>query len=257
MSMETVTSADGCAIALERSGRGPALIIVNGAFGTRTAGAPVATALDADFTVYRYDRRGRGDSGDTAAYAVEREVEDLAAVARAAGGDPYVYGHSSGGALALEAAAAGVGMRGLVVHEPPYVPGPGTSVQTAGELAELAATGRGEEAAERFLRNTGAPPAMVEQTMAWEGWPGMVALAHTLAYDVRICNDGVVPAQRLGGVSCAALATAGELSPPWAPAAVEAVAAAIPDGEWRLLAGQAHNLATDILAPLLIDRFLT
>lgn len=111
--MQRVSSADGCAIAYESSGSGPALVVVNGAFGTRASGAPLGEALDSEFTVYRYDRRGRGDSENRPVYEVAREMQDLAAIAHAAGGDPFVFGHSSGAALALEAAGGGVAMRGL------------------------------------------------------------------------------------------------------------------------------------------------
>jgi pimeloyl-ACP methyl ester carboxylesterase len=253
--METVGSADGSLIAYEWSGRGSALVIVNGAFGDRRTGVPLANALHDDFTVYRYDRRGRGDSDDDDVYSVLREVEDLAAVADEAGGEPYVFGHSSGGALVLEAAAAGVSMRGLAVHEPPYVPGPGTSLQTADEFAALVAEGHQEEVAEQFLRNTGAPEAMVQQIKASDAWPGMVSLAHTLPYDIRLCNEGVVPQRRLAQISSPVLATAGELSPPWARAAAKAIAAAVPEGTWRLLEGQSHSVGPGELAALLRRTF--
>jgi pimeloyl-ACP methyl ester carboxylesterase len=253
--VEPVRSTDGCAIAVEHSGNGPALVIVNGAFGTRQTGAPLSSLLQDDFTVYRYDRRGRGDSGDAEAYAVEREAEDLDAVIEAAGGQAFVFGHSSGAALSLETAAAGAGVRGLVVHEPPYVPGPGTSDETADEFASLVAAGRREEVAERFLGNTGMPAEMVEQTKASPGWPDMVALAHTLSYDVRMCNRGEVPVERLGQISCPVLATAGSLSPAWAAGVVRAIAGAIPGGDWRLLEGQAHNVVPVVLAELLRERF--
>ena len=122
--VETVVSADGTPIAFERDETDPArpaLLIVQGAFCDRTSGASLAAGLRRRFTVYRMDRRGRGDSGDTPPWSIEREVQDLAAVVGAARVAPFVYGHSSGAALALEAAAAGVPMRRLVAYEPPYV----------------------------------------------------------------------------------------------------------------------------------------
>src|SRR5689334_11668776 len=118
--METVASADGTPIAYERTGAGPPLVVVNGALADRRASAPVAAVLGQWFTIHAYDRRGLGDSGDTLPYAVEREIEDLAAVIRAAGGSAHVFGHSSGGILALEATAHGVGVQKLVVYEPPF-----------------------------------------------------------------------------------------------------------------------------------------
>ncbi len=255
--METVTSADGVTIAYERSGSGPALVVVNGALSTRATGAALAPLLDGDFTLYRYDRRGRGDSSDTGSSTPEDEVQDLAAMVAATGEAPFVFGQSSGAALSLEAAASGVPVRGLVVNEPPYVSGAGTAAQTANELTALAADGRRDEALERFMQGSGIPEAMIEQTKASPAWPGLLALAHTLAYDVRLLNEGVVPADRLGAITCPVLATSGSLSPPWAEASVRAVAAAVPDGQWRVLPDQAHNVAPDVLAAVLRERFLS
>jgi pimeloyl-ACP methyl ester carboxylesterase len=253
--METVTSADGATIAFEWSGSGPALVIVNGALSAKESGALLVPLLQDDFTLYRYDRRGRGDSSDSDAYAPELEVQDLAAVARATGEAPFVFGQSSGAALSLEAAATGVAMRGLVVNEPPYVPGPGTSPQTADALAELVARGNRDEAVERFLRSTGVPDAMLAQMRASPAWQPLLDLAHTLPYDVRLLNEGRVPTERLGQIPCPVLATTGSLSAPWALDAVRAVAAAVPDGEYRTLEGQAHAIAPDVLAALLRERF--
>ena len=254
--MNTVTSAGGVTIAYERSGNGPALVIVNGALSTRQTGAPLASLLDPDFTLYRYDRRGRGDSSDAANSTPQDEVQDLAAVVAATGETPFIFGQSSGAALSLEAAATGVPMRGLVVNEPPYVKGPGTATDTASELAALAADGRRDEAVERFMEGSGIPEAMIEQTKASPAWPGLLALAHTLAYDVRLLNEGVVPVEALRAIACPVLGTAGSLSPPWATASVRTVAEAVPDGEWRVLEDQAHNVAPDALASVLRERFL-
>jgi pimeloyl-ACP methyl ester carboxylesterase len=253
--VDTVSSADGVTIAYARSGSGPALVIVNGALSTKESAAPLAPLLDSDFTLYRYDRRGRGDSADGDAYAPELEVQDLAAMLRATGEAPFVFGQSSGGALALEAAATGVEMRGLLVHEPPYVPGPGTAPETANELADLVARGNRDDAVEQFLRSTGVPDAGLAQMRASPAWQPLLALAHTLPYDVRLLNEGRVPTERLGQVPCPVLATSGSLSAPWALDAVRAVAAAVPDGEYRTLDGQAHSVAADVLASLLRERF--
>jgi pimeloyl-ACP methyl ester carboxylesterase len=254
--MNTVTSADGVTIAYERSGSGPAVVIVNGALSTRETGAPLAPLLDPDFTLYRYDRRGRGDSSDRDRSTPQDELNDLGAVVAATGETPFVFGQSSGAALALEAAASGIPIRGLVVNEPPYVPGPGTASETASEMAALAADGRRDEAVERFMQGSGIPEAMIEQTKASPAWPGLLALAPTLAYDIRLLNKGVVPAQRLAAIGCPVLGTTGSLSAPWAEASVSAVAAAVPDGEWRVLEGQSHNVAPDVLAAVLRERFL-
>ncbi len=254
--METVTSADGVTIAYERSGSGPALVIVNGALSTKESGSALAPLLDEQFTLYRYDRRGRGDSSDRDASTPQNELQDLAAIVAEIGEAPFVFGQSSGAALSLEAAASGVPMRGLVVNEPPYVPGAGTATQTASELAALAADGRRDEAVERFMQASGIPEAMVEQTKASPAWASLLALAHTLAYDVRLLNEGVVPVQRLSAIACPVLGTTGSLSAPWAAAAVRAVAEAVGDGEWRVLEGQSHNVAPEVLAPVLRERFV-
>jgi pimeloyl-ACP methyl ester carboxylesterase len=254
--MDTVTSADGVTIAYERSGSGPALVIVNGALSTREAGAPLAPLLDGDFTLYRYDRRGRGDSSDSGSSTPQNELQDLAAILAATREVPFVFGQSSGAALSLEAAASGVAIRGLIVNEPPYVPGSGTAAQTASELAALAADGRRDEAVERFMQGSGIPEAMIEQTKASPAWPALLALAHTLAYDVRLLNEGVVPAERMSAIACPVLGTTGSLSAPWAAASVRAVAEAVPDGEWRVLEGQSHNVAPEVLASVLRERFV-
>jgi pimeloyl-ACP methyl ester carboxylesterase len=258
--MDTVSSADGVTIAYERSGGGPALVIVNGALSTRQAGASLDPLLNADFTLYRYDRRGRGDSSDSDASTPERELQDLAAIVDATGETPFVFGQSSGAALSLEAAASGVPIRGLVVNEPPYVPGSGgvgVTAETASTLAALAADGRRDEAVERFMQISGIPEAIIEQTKASPAWPALLSLAHTTAYDVRLLNEGLVPAERLSAIACPVLGTAGSLSPPWALASVRAVAEAVRDGEWRALEGQSHNVAPDVLASVLRQRFLS
>ncbi len=254
--MERLTSSNGCQIAYERSGSGPPLVLVGGAFSTRTTGAEVSGDLESDFTVYCYDRRGRGDSEDQAEYAPEREVEDLTAVIEAAGGDAFVFGQSSGGALTLETAAAGAPIRALVVNEPPYTGTEGSRLRTGERLSELVAAGHRDQAVELFLRGIGVPEPGIEQTKASPAWPGMTALAHTLAYDTRLCNDGIVPVERLARISCPVLATAGGASPAWAPAVAQTIARGVQSGAWRLLEGLGHNVPPEVLAPLLRERLL-
>jgi pimeloyl-ACP methyl ester carboxylesterase len=136
---QRVCSADGTMIAFERAGQGPALILITGGLTDRTVTRSVAAELAPRFTVYAYDRRGRGSSGDTAPYSAEREVEDLAAVIGAAGGPALVFGHSSGAVLALEAAARGLAITKLAAYEPPYLTG-ASGRRPADDLAVL---GRG------------------------------------------------------------------------------------------------------------------
>jgi pimeloyl-ACP methyl ester carboxylesterase len=250
--MNRVKSADGTTIALDRSGSGPALVLVVGAFSDRSSTKTLAAGLASQFTVYEYDRRGRGDSTDTAPWAIEREVEDLAAVVAQAGGSAFLFGHSSGGALVLEAAARGVPTRGVVAYEPPYTTGPSTRV--GDELDALVAAGQHSEAAERFL-SLFTPPQVIEQMKAGPYWAHLQSFAGTLAYEVRLSNDETVPTDRLAAVTAPTLVLAGGDSPDWARDTAERVAAAIPAGRWRVLEGQSHGVADEVLIPVLKQFF--
>jgi pimeloyl-ACP methyl ester carboxylesterase len=266
---------------------------VHGAFTGR--GHPtltgVATALAPWFTVFDYDRRGRGDSGDTAPYAMEREIEDLAAVMAAAGGAAMVFGGSSGGALALEAAARLPEVTKLVVWEPPYhvtpdapdLPGdsvdvpdlPGGSADAPGppggspyapgppggfgaRLARLVREGRRGAAVELFMVAAAQVPAeLVADMRASPSWADLEALAHTLAYEAAVMGPGsVLPAQRLAAIDRPVLVLNGELSPAWMGAAGRAVAAALPRAAHRVLEGQAHGVAAEALVPELLEFFV-
>lgn len=255
--MEKVQSADGTVIAFERSGEGPALVLSSGAFNDRTTTRPLAGVLGSQFTVYAYDRRGRGDSDEAGPYAVEREVEDLATVLDAAallaaGSLAVVYGHSSGACLALEAAARGVPMRALAVYEPPY--GTGASRDFAAELSTLAAAGQDAEVAERFLRITGVPEQTLEQMKQTRHWQRMSGFAGTLPYEVLLASSPI-PAG-LPGVGFPVLALAGGDSPDWAAAAAAAIGSAVPGGSSQVLADQTHAVGPDVLVPVLTEFFL-
>jgi pimeloyl-ACP methyl ester carboxylesterase len=249
--MDKVQSADGVLIAFEQSGSGPALILVTGAFNDRASARPLAGVLAADFTVYVYDRRGRGDSEDGDSYAIDREAADLAAVAAEAGGAPFVYGHSSGASIALEAAAGGAAMRALAVYEPPY--GTGSTFALADELERLAATGQESAAAEKFLRHTGLPAEVLDQMKAGPYWQHMTGFANTLPYDMRLAS---VPIPGLSDVGTPVLALAGSASPAWARAAAEAIGAGAPDGRSLVLPGQTHAVAPEVIVPVLTEFFL-
>jgi pimeloyl-ACP methyl ester carboxylesterase len=205
------------------------------------------------FTIYAYDRRGRGDSGNTLPYSVEREVEDLATVIEAAGAPAFVFGHSSGGALALEAAAAGVPIRALVVHEPPYTEVP--TDEFAARLEKLVADGRPSDAAAAFLELSGTPSAVIEQMQAGPHWEHMVAFARSLSHEIRLCNNGLLPTNRLANVRAPALALAGEASPPWAHEGAHAIAQTLANGQAQVLAGQGHAVAEEVLIPVLKSFF--
>ncbi|MCX6475429.1 alpha/beta fold hydrolase, partial [Rhodococcus sp. (in: high G+C Gram-positive bacteria)] len=175
-----VQSRDGTTIAYERSGAGPAVVLVAGAFCDRGWFDSLAAELAADFTVYSYDRRGRGDSGDSRAFSIDAEVEDLRAVVAATGETPLVYGLSSGAALALEAAAQAVPMRKLAVYEAPYMDDDQRDETAQSDLERLIAGGDREGAVTRFLDLTGASAEMVDEIKRSADWPDMCAIAHTL-----------------------------------------------------------------------------
>jgi pimeloyl-ACP methyl ester carboxylesterase len=259
--METVRSVDGTTIAWDRTGDGAPLVLVSGAFCDRHSTRSLATVLAPDFTVYEYDRRGRGASGDTAPFAVEREVEDLAAVADVDGGAPFVFGHSSGAALTLEAAARGVPMKKLVAYEPPYIVDNSRERPDADlrqRLEALVSAGDRGGAAKLFLSEAvQVPPDVVAMIEGGPGWPGMTAIAHTLSYDIAACHDTEMPVDRLGGIHVPTMVLGGANSPEWFHDTVRTVAAAIPRAQHRFLEGQDHGADDEVLARVLIDFFTT
>lgn len=253
----TVRSADGTAIAFDRSGDGPPLVLVGGALSDRKAAAGLADTLAARFAVVAYDRRGRGDSGDTMPYAVEREIEDLEALIAEVGGSASVVGHSSGAALALRAVMAGAPVTRLALYEPPFIvddsrsPLPGDYVE---HLEELVAAGRRGDAVAYFMTvGVGVPTEVVEQMRQAPMWPGMEALAHTIAYDGRVMGDqmggGPLPPEWADAVRLPTLLLDGGASPPWQRHAVDALAALLPGAERITLEGQEHGPPPDVLAP--------
>lgn len=257
--MQTVRSADGTPIAFDRTGDGRALILVAGALQDRTATRALAARLAPQFTVYSYDRRGRGASGDTGPYSVDREIADIGALVADAGGSAFVFGHSSGGVLALEAAARGVAITRLAAYEPPYVVDPDLSrsrVALASELDGLLAAARPGDAVQRFLVEAmEMPSAVVAMIRASRLWPPMEALAATLLYDLAVLDGGLIPAARLARIGVPTLFLAGAASPGWARASVRAVASTVPGARHRSLDGQDHNVADAVLAPLLAEYF--
>jgi pimeloyl-ACP methyl ester carboxylesterase len=263
--MDHVTSKDGTSIAYERRGDGPAVILVGGAFVDRSENGPLATELAERFTVYNYDRRGRGDSGDTQPYAVEREIEDLDALIAEAGGSAHLYGVSSGGALALEAAAAGIAVDRLAVYEVPYDmadDGPRRQREYVEQLGVLLAEDRRGDAAALFMRVAGASEEMIAGARSSPMWPGLEAIAHTLAYDAACLGDGQPPTARLTRITRPTLVATGGASPDsfvggggdFFEQAADAIAASIPRAERQTIAGQTHQVDPKALAPVL-ERF--
>jgi pimeloyl-ACP methyl ester carboxylesterase len=257
--METVTSADGTTIAFDRRGDGPPLVLVGGALSDRRAGAALAALLADDLTVIAYDRRGRGDSGDTPPYAVQREVEDLAAVIGAVGGSASVFGHSSGAVLALEATARGIGVAKLAVYEPPFVVDdarPSLPEDYVARLEGLLAAGERGEAVAYFMRvGPGIPEGVLEGMRGSPMWGEMEALAHTLPYDGRVMRDTVfgrpLPADRWSSVSVPTLVMDGGASPAWQRNAARALAGLLPNATYRTLEDQTHGVAPEVMAPVL------
>jgi pimeloyl-ACP methyl ester carboxylesterase len=256
--METLKSADGTVIAYDRAGQGPPLVVTLGAFCDRKTFVPTAD-LTARFTVYRYDRRGRGDSGDTAPYSPDREVADLAAVIEAAGSGAFVYGHSSGAALALRAAWSGVPMAALVAYEAPFII-PGTREVPADPSATITAmveAGRRGDAVRFWMTDVVLLPAQVVAGMERAPfWAGLEALTHTLPYDLALTAYQGVPAAGLAGITVPVLVLGGGNSPEWFHQSVQATAAAIPGARLVWLEGQDHGAPPEVLTPVLTEFFL-
>lgn len=251
-------SRDGTPIAYTRTGQGPAVILVSGAMSTGGTVAPLALPLSERFDVLVYDRRGRGQSGDTAPYAVAREVEDLAALIEAAGGEACLCGISSGGALVLEAAASGLPVRRVAVYETPFADfldgGAEQNAEYTRSLDAALAEGRRGDAVELFLRLTGMGEEMIQGARQSPMWPGMEAVAPTLAYDNAVMAGGLVR-DRLASITVPVLAVAGGASPEWMREGTRAVAEAAPNGSYRVLEGQTHMVDPTALAPVLAEFF--
>ncbi|THG30056.1 alpha/beta fold hydrolase [Naasia lichenicola] len=251
---EFATSADGTRIGFHVHGDGPVLLLVDGAMCSR-AGGPmpaIAEAIGDTRRVVVYDRRGRGESGDTAPYAVEREIEDVAAIGAAVGGPLALFGISSGGALALRAAGALSIVTRVAVYEPPFMPEPalaGARTYTA-ELARALRHGDRGAAVEAFLRRVGVAPDAVVGVRRSPAWPGMEALAPTLAYDDAVMGDSRVP--DLTSLRADVLALAGGASPDFLHYGAQTVAARS-GGRFEVLAHQTHDITPAAAAEALAD----
>jgi alpha-beta hydrolase superfamily lysophospholipase len=255
--METVTSKDGTRIAFDRVGSGPPVVLVCGASVARGTDAHLAELLSDGLTVLNYDRRGRGDSTDTAPYAIEREVEDLAAVIDAAGGSAGVWGSSSGGALALIAADQGLPIAKLALWEPPFVPDgfPKPPSDQVEQYQTMIAEGRRGDAVEYFMTEVvGMPAEFAAQARSQPWWGATEAIAHTLSYDARIMRSVEDPAQLASRVKVPTLVNAGTVVP-WMEVAATALGEALPEGRVGILEGQSHDVDMTVLAPVLKEFF--
>jgi pimeloyl-ACP methyl ester carboxylesterase len=256
MRMTHVTSKDGTPIAYDRQGSGSAVILVGGGLDDGAENAPLAAELARSFTVYNYARRGRGDSGDTLPYALEREIEDLEALIAEAGGSAHLYGVSSGGALALEAAAAGVAADRIGVYELPYSVGEDMAALWRGYVQQLDAALAGGDrggAVELFMRVAGASEESISSARSLPVWPSLEALAHTLAYDAACLRDGLPPAAFATIEQPVLVATGGGAD--FFEQAGDAVAASLPHAERLVIERQGHVADPKTVTPVL-ERFL-
>jgi pimeloyl-ACP methyl ester carboxylesterase len=231
--MRKVISKDGTQIAYDKTGQGPALIIVAGAFQGRMAMAAFAEPLSKNFTVYNYDRRGRGESGDTQPYAIEREIEDIDTLIQEAGGSAFVFGGSSGGVLTLDAATHGSRITKLAVYEPPFVVDDSrdpVAEDMVEQLKELIASGRRGDAAETFMTKGSLMPAdMVAGMRTQPFWSEVEAVAHTLVYDAMLMDGTMrgapLPTERWSAVTMPTLVIYGGEGPAWSRNAAESLVA--------------------------------
>jgi pimeloyl-ACP methyl ester carboxylesterase len=262
--MQKVKSKDGTQIAYDRQGEGPALILVDGALCFRSFGPmpELASLLAPHFTVYNYDRRGRGESGDTKPFAVEREVEDLEALINEAGRSTYLYGVSSGGALALEAAIGLVNkVKKLAIYEAPYNSSEG-SVKEWKEyvkgLTDLLKEDRRGDMAALFMQFVGTPVEQIGGMRQSPIWPVFESVAPTLVYDaVVLGEERLPPTKRAGRITAATLVMNGGAGLPFIAEAAKTLAKAIPDARHRILEGQRHDVSNAALAPVLVEFFKT
>lgn len=250
-----VTSTDGTRIAFDRFGQGPPVVIVGGLLSDREGGRPLAEQLAGRFTAIAYDRRGRGESGDTAPYAVAREVEDIGALIAEVGGRASVYGHSSGAGLALEAAAGGLPIDRLVLHEPPYGPADEEARRGATEFARrveaAVVDGPAIDAIAMFLEAAGVPPEVVAEMSAD---PTKQALAPTMPYDIAVMGEidrgGAIPEDRVRSITIPTLLLAGGASADFFRDTAARLAELLPDATYIVLDGQDHGADPRVVAPV-------
>ncbi|EFH85668.1 alpha/beta fold hydrolase [Ktedonobacter racemifer] len=262
--MKQAQSADGTIIAYDQIGNGPAVILIDGALGSRAFGfmVPLAAGLSPHFTVITYDRRGRGESTDTQPFTLEREIEDIEALINEAGGEACLYGISSGAALALEATLKlGDKVKKLALYEPPYNDDEAARQALRNykkQLAEVLAEGRKGDALGLFMMLVGMPPEHLEGARQQPMWPMWEAVAHTLPYDAgALGEDGSVPTEKAARIPVPTLVMDGSASFPFMNTTAVALAKALPNGEHRTLEGQTHEVEAKVLAPALVKFFDT
>jgi pimeloyl-ACP methyl ester carboxylesterase len=262
--MSKITSKDGTSIAFEKLGNGPAVILVDGALCYRRLGpmAPIARELASGFTVFTYDRRGRGESGDTAPYSVQREIDDVEALIDVAGGSAFIYGASSGAALALAAASRLEGIRKLALYEAPFIVDGSHAPQAAdypSKMNGFIAADRRGNAVRLFMKEVGVPAIVVAMMPLMPPWSKLKAAAHTLPYDVAIMGDTrsgkPLPAERWAAVTMPTLVGVGGKSPLSMQNAMRALANVLPNAQLRVLDRETHIVKTKTIAPILAEFF--
>jgi pimeloyl-ACP methyl ester carboxylesterase len=261
--MYAVTSKDGTRIAYDKNGSGPALILVDGAFCFRHNGPAtmLVPELSRQFTLYTYDRRGRGESWESKPYAVEREIEDLQALLAAAGGAAYLVGISSGAALALRATAAGLNVPRLALFEPPYVAdsdeGAAVPADAIEQLNALLQTGSRSEAVRFYMQQVIGMPALAVALLQIlsSTWRNNKSVAHTLVYDLKIMGDFAVPTRLAAAISVPTLVLNGSMSPINLRQAARATVRAIPEALSCTLPGQGHWLQPKLFTRSLVEFF--
>jgi pimeloyl-ACP methyl ester carboxylesterase len=255
-----LASKDGTRIAFEKAGAGPGrVIIVSGALAHRTSRGvePLAAKLSEHLTVYTYDRRGRGESTDVQPYSVDREIEDIEAIINDAGGSAYLYGVSSGAALALQAAArlGPTKVTKLAIYEPPYGQDPKAFARQKEGVNALVRTGKPGEAIAFFMSEIGTPPEAIEGMKRSPEWADMKKVEFTLAYDYAVLGDGAVPQDVAKAVTVPTLVLTGEKTMPFMHPTADRIASLMPRAQRKTLPGQTHQAEPEAVAPVLIEFF--
>jgi pimeloyl-ACP methyl ester carboxylesterase len=263
--IEKVQSRDGTWIAYERIGSGPPVILIDGALCRRDFGParPLATLLRDRYTVFIYDRRGRGESGNTQPYDIAREIEDIAALLGEAGGSAFVYGISSGAALALEATNAFPNMvKKLVLYEAPFIVDnthPPLAADFLPRLDAFVAEGKRGAAVKAFMRLVGTPGFAIVMMQLLPVWKQLKAVAHTLPYDIRSIalfqRGEPLPTNRWTNITVPTLVADGGKSPAWMRNAMKQLATVLPSATYRTLEGQTHMLKPEVMTPVLAEFF--
>lgn len=261
--MQWAVSKDGTKIAYEKAGSGPSVILVNGALSARSSSAAVAEMLSSDFLVFSYDRRGRGDSGDTQPYAVDREVEDLESILEEAGGTVRLFGHSSGAVLALTAAERLAGIQRLALYEPPFVVSrnrPPLLPEYGARLRGLIEAGSRGEAVEHFMTlAVGMPKEAVAHIRESPAWENLEKIAHTLLYDQAIMEGMMtgepLPDGKWNGIRVPTLVMTGGASPGWFAQGADNLCELLTHAERKILPEQDHGPRPEVLVPVLKEFF--